>query len=137
MQRKGSSPEECRDLRPIQGLLSGVLLAVPLWVCIGVAIAVSVQDGPISEKQAAILFVAAAAELILLRQTWHVGLRRLRPIEPQPGATVLAAHLSRLRPLLLALFLTGTYLHYMFWDVQLQIAAMPSITVFVHPRALG
>jgi len=139
MEKAGSSRPEDPDFRLIEGLLSGALLSIPLWVCIGIAVAVIVQDGPISALQFVFLLISAAAELVLLRRSWRFGLRRLRPSvhAPHPGAAAVVARLSRFRPLLLLMGLTGTYLHYYFWDIQLQIASMPSITVFVHASVLG
>jgi drug/metabolite transporter (DMT)-like permease len=123
----------------VQGLVSGTLLSAPLWVCIGVAVAVVLQDGPITRLQSAILFLAAAIELVLLRRTWRAikPPARSRASAPQPRAFVAAVGLSRPKPLLLLLGVVGTYLHYYFWDIQLQIASMPSVTVFVHAPALG
>jgi len=139
MQR--ANPREGGDggFKLIQGLVSGTLLSVPLWVCIGVAVAVVFQDGPITRLQSAILLLAAAIELVLLRRTWRAikSSARSRAPAPQPRAAVTAVRLSQPKPLLLLLGVVGTYLHYYFWDIQLQIASMPSVTVFVHAPALG
>jgi hypothetical protein len=137
MQRTG--PEGERDFELIQGLMSGALLSLPLWVCIGVVITAITQDGPVSGLQVAILFLAAAAELALLRQGWRF-LHPSRPGAPAPlqsSAATLAVRSAQLKPLLLLLAATGAYLHLHFWDIQLQIAAMPSVTVFVNAPALG
>jgi len=139
MQRANSREGGDGGVKLIQGLVSGTLLSVPLWVCIGVAVAVVFQDGPITRLQSAILLLAAAIELVLLRRTWRAIYPRTRSRAPaaQPRAVVAAVRLSQPRPLLLLLGVVGTYLHYYFWDIQLQIASMPSVTVFVHAPALG
>ena len=139
MQRANSREGGDGGVKLIQGLVSGTLLSVPLWVCIGVAVAVVFQDGPITRLQSAILLLAAAIELVLLRRTWRAIYPRTRSRAPaaQPRAVVAAVRLSQPRPLLLLLGVAGTYLHYYFWDIQLQIASMPSVTVFVHAPALG
>ena len=139
MQRSNSREGGDGGFKLIQGLVSGTLLSVPLWVCIGVAVAVVFQDGPITRLQSAILLLAAAIELVLLRRTWRAINPRTRSRAPaaQPRAVVAAVRLSQPRPLLLLLGVVGTYLHYYFWDIQLQIASMPSVTVFVHAPALG
>jgi len=139
MQRANSRERGDGGFKLIQGLVSGTLLSVPLWVCIGVAVAVVFQDGPITRLQSAILLLAAAIELVLLRRTWRAinPRTRSRAPAPQPRAAVTAVRLSQPKPLLLLLGVVGTYLHYYFWDIQLQIASMPSVTVFVHAPALG
>ena len=139
MQRANSREGGDCGFKLIQGLVSGTLLSVPLWVCIGVAVAVVFQDGPITRLQSAILLLAAAIELVLLRRTWRAinPRTRSRAPAPQPRAAVTAVRLSQPKPLLLLLGVVGTYLHYYFWDIQLQIASMPSVTVFVHAPALG
>jgi hypothetical protein len=71
--------------------------------------------------------IAAVAELILLRYAW----RMFRP----RGLRELLARASASAPLLrqtaFLAGLVGAYLHYYFWDVQLQIASLHSLTVFV------
>jgi hypothetical protein len=139
MEKAGSNRPEHPDFRLVEGLVFGALLSIPLWVCIGVGVAVMVQDGPISGLQVALLFFAAAAEIVLLGRSWRLDLRRFRPGThvPNAGTAVAVLRLSRLKPLLLMTGLTVAYLHYYFWDIHLQIVAMPAITVFVHAPALG
>lgn len=136
MRRTGSNDPVDRDFRLIQGLASGTLLSIPLWVGIGVVAAVLTQNEPISGLQTVILFVAAAAELVLLRYSWRFGLRRF-PASAPPSGEGSAVRVFRPKPMLQLAGLVGTYLHYYFWDVQLQIASMPAVTVFARASALG
>jgi hypothetical protein len=114
--------------RLIQGILLGAALSIPLWAAIGVVVILLFQEGPITEAEIAAFTVAAAVELILLRFVWLV-------FRPRPAFRHLPARPAARAPLLRqTALLTGlvvAYLHYYFWDVQLQIAALQSVTVFV------
>ncbi len=123
------------------GLLLGLLIAIPLWSCIGIAVVLLFLERPLSEAESAVLMIAAVCEFILLRHS-------LRTFDARPRYRALLARYASTarragaRPPLakqaLALSaLVGAYLHYYFWDVHLQIAALPSVTVFVPVQALG
>jgi len=139
MQQAGSNGSGDGGLKQFQGLVSGVLLSIPLWICIGVVIAVFFQNDSISKLQSAILFVAAAAEFILLRRFWRATYPRTAYRAPpvRAGTATPAPRIPHLKQTFLLLGLVGAYLHYYFWDVQLQIASMHSVTVFVQATALG
>jgi len=125
--------------RLIRGLVSGLLFSIPLWVCICIAVVVLFQEGPITQLQSAILIIAAAAEFVLLRHVWRTKHPRIAPHAPaaRKGAAASAARFPQLKRTFLLLGVVGAYLHYYFWDVQLQIASMQSVTVFVSTPALG
>lgn len=83
--------------------------------------------------------IAAAAALVLPRQAWRTARQRLRVREFRERVDA-GAHGTR--PLLLkqTALLAGlvvTYLHYYFWDVNLQIATLSSVRVFVPVPVAG
>jgi hypothetical protein len=122
-----------------QGVVYGLLISIPLWACVGIGIILLILERPFNEAESAVLMVAAIVELILLRHVW-------REFHPKilydgrlarAGASVMGAHQPLLKQTSLLAGVVGAYLHYYFWDVQLQIAALPSVTVFVPVQALG
>lgn len=114
--------------RLIQGILLGAALSIPLWAGIGAAAILLLQEEPMTQAEIAALVFAAAVELVLLRFLWRLSRPRFdfrhRPARPATRAALLK------RTALLA-GLAVAYLHYYFWDVQLQIASLKSVTVFV------
>ncbi len=115
----------------ILGIFFALVLAIPLWAIIGFAAILLFQDGPFTRGQTAALVTAVAVEGILLRYAWRawrpqLGLRRLlaRAIAARPAQPLLkqTAFLGGL---------VAAYLHYYFWDVQLQIATLNRVTVFI------
>jgi hypothetical protein len=115
----------------ILGIFFALLLAIPLWAGIGFFAILLFQDGPFTRGQTAALVTAAAVEIILLRYAW-------RAWRPQWSIRALFARAIAVRsaqPILkqTALLggLVGAYLHYYFWDVQLQIATLNRVTVFI------
>jgi hypothetical protein len=126
--------------RFVFGLKVALLVSIPVWIAAGLAAILSVQTAPISLLEAFILLASAGAELLLLRQFLNsadVRDRRAELFRGRVGA-ILAAPWSEPVKLSLALGgLSAAYLQYYFWDVQLQIAALHSVTVFVPVNALG
>jgi hypothetical protein len=49
------------------GLVNGLLIVIPLWVAIGVVLAVEFEIGPVAETGSFALMIAAVLEAILLR----------------------------------------------------------------------
>lgn len=167
------------------GLVIGLLIAIPLWVLIAVALNMAFQQGPIDSGTSLAFMVAAVCELLLARRVlkphavrlwrrwfpvfnraaWKSAHRRRhaarrapaansqaisyleaiagKPIHsvqdllavvgpparavPNPGA----ARPSTMRQTVAFASLAIAYLHYYFWDVNLQIASLHSLTVFV------
>lgn len=136
-QRLNTGGNEDHKLR--QGLVFGVLISIPIWAAIGIAVVLPFQEGPITAVQKAVLIVCAVVEFILLRRIWRGMEPRTvyRALVSHSRAAVVAARPANLKPGLLLLGLVGAYLHYYFWDVQLQIASLNSVTVFVNAPALG
>jgi hypothetical protein len=115
----------------VRGVITALLLAIPLWALIGVALILAFQVGPITRGQGAALLIAAAAEAILLRYAW----RAYRP--PMPFRDWLAdvvfvrPSTQGIKQIALLGGVAVAYLHYYFWDVQLQIASLNRVTVFI------
>ncbi len=169
------------------GLVNGLLIAVPLWVFLGIALVLVFQHGPMEEAGSAALMIAGVCEAMLLRpyaRTLCAEIRRyadlrradsrrdaggrragaakhvlgararlpsalekaagrsfnsiedlLRYVEPKSAPSkqaspVVAPHELLRRSLTLGA-LVGAYLQYYFLEVNLQIAALHSLTVFV------
>jgi hypothetical protein len=134
MQRHSIPQEEPADGRKfIQGMLTGLAAAIPLWAALGVVGILYFQEGPIREYQRIALLVAAVVEVFLVSYVW----RTLRPglWLRQAGAGLASRALALRRPALkrtmLLAGLVGAYLHYYFWDVQLQVASLRGVVVFV------
>ncbi len=115
----------------ILGIFFALLLAIPLWAGIGIAAVLLFQEGPVTRGQTAALAAAAVVELILLRYAW-------RAWRPQWSfrallARAIAAYPARpiLKQTALLAGLAVAYLHYYFWDVQLQIATLNKVSVFI------
>jgi len=138
--RQRDGPGNSGALR--QGVVNALVLAIPLWAGIGIAFILLVLQRPISEAESAALMIAAACEFFLLR---HVLLRtaaaRTPDSEPLARPVPAMQRPSRRRPVLKQALtlsaLAATYLQYYFWDVQLQIASLNSVTVFVAAPATG
>lgn len=110
----------------MQGLLSGVLLAIPIWIGIGIGVIAFVLHRRFTASEMLILAVAAAIEFLFLRYAWgwlgwRFGLRTW----------------SGLKRAVLLSGVAVAYLHYYFWDVQTQIAMLPTVTVFVPVHQIG
>lgn len=131
--------DENASRRLIQGLVIGALIAVPVWVWIGIVAFLLLQEGPVSVFESAVLLIAAFVAFIILRHVWRtVGPRIVFRAPPSAsGIATSPVRLPLLRRSLWQLGLVGAYLHYYFWEVQLQIASLNSVTVFVGADALG
>jgi hypothetical protein len=117
----------------IHGLVLGVLAAM-VFILV-------VREAPITTTESVMLVIAAVCEVILLRPALRkfdakgrfgellarAGLTSQRS-SPRPSFAKQALTLSAL---------VATYLHYYFWDVQLQIASLNSVTVFVPVTMAG
>ena len=117
----------------IHGLVLGVLAAM-VFILV-------VREAPITTTESVMLMIAAVCEVILLRPSLRkfdakgrfgellarAGLTSQRS-SPRPSFAKQALTLSAL---------VATYLHYYFWDVQLQIASLNSVTVFVPVTMAG
>jgi len=75
----------------------------------------------------------------LWRRVWRATHPRAALGAPpaRRNAATLRLGMAQLKRPLLLLGLAGAYLHYYFWDVQLQIASLRSVTVFVSAPAIG
>lgn len=111
------------------------MIAIPLWMAIGAGVVVFLLGRPFETAEIVALATAGGVEALLVylawsRLGWRFGLRSALAWVPAgvPRASVRAAHFKRSAMLA---GLVVTYLHYYFWDVQTQIALLPSVTVFV------
>jgi len=120
----------------LRRLLDGALGFVPLWVCIGIGAFVLVQEKQMGGIAAALLVATAALGLFELRRYWLAPPPRLAPValRPVPAAAPRHARRFQLKQTLMLVGLVGAYLHYYFWDVQVQIASLPHVTVFAAER---
>jgi len=135
MQRHSCNPlEEPADGRKfVQGLLIGLAAAIPLWAALGVVGILYFQEGPIREYQRIALLVAALVEVFLVGYVWRTlqpGLW-LRQVAAGPASRALALRPPALKRTMFLAGLVGAYLHYYFWDVQLQVASLRGVVVFV------
>ena len=120
-----------------RGLINGLLIAVPLWVVLGIMPALVLQHWHMDEAASAALMIAAVCEAILVRphaRKFWAGIRRLAYAElqssPSNQSRRAVAPGSLLRQSLALSALAGAYLQYYFLDVYLQIASLPSLTLF-------
>ena len=121
-----------------RGLFNGVLIAVPLWFMLGVIPALALLHWRMDEATSAALMIAAVCEAILVRpyarRLW-AGIRRDACVELQSSplnqSRRAVAPGSLLRRSLALSALAGAYLQYYFLDVNLQIASLPSLTVYL------
>jgi len=114
-------------------LLDGALNFVPLWACIGIAAFVLIQENLMGGLAGALLLATAALGLFELRRYWKSPPAPPVTFTPRPVPALMAQRRPRfqVKQTLMLLALVGAYLHYYFWDVQMQIAMLPSVTVFV------
>ncbi|MDH4095987.1 MAG: hypothetical protein OEV81_14525 [Betaproteobacteria bacterium] len=135
----GGIPPSGKPVMDMGVLVVPLLISIPVWAAIGVAIVLVYLDRRLSEVESAVLVLAAAAELALLRHAWrrhYFSPRRgASPVRPVAGQG--RAWLPSMRRPALMVGAAAAYLHYYFWDVQLQIAALPSLTVFARAPAIG
>jgi hypothetical protein len=133
----------------VLGVIVALLLAIPFWAGLGIVAILVFQSGPITRGQTIALMLAAVVEIILLRYAWRayrpkIDLRQLfrryivAPAPPVARALpATRAFRSTLKQSGLLAALVAAYLHYYYWDVQLQIASLNHLTVFVPTPALG
>lgn len=117
-----------------RGALHGLLFAIPLWIVLGIVAILVVQDGSTNESTSLVLMIAAVGATILARPFLRVlWMRRYPEIKsafvPQFRRTNPPLSLARQTFALSAL--TGAYLQFYFLDVNLQIASLNSVTVFL------
>jgi len=119
-----------------RGLLNALLIAVPLWVVLGVALNLEFMRRPMDESTSAALMLAFALETMLLRAyaraLWTRGLQHVAAKYPPSRQALPGGLTNALFKRTLALSaLVGSYLQYYFWEVNLQIASLNSLTVFL------
>jgi hypothetical protein len=123
--------EEIEGGTLVEGVVFAALLSIPLWAAIAVAAIALFQEGPVTAMQSAAFMIAAAVEAILLRFVWRKHDLKSRIL----GVLARTAAPEQWRPVLRrAAFLGGlvaAFLHYYYWDVQLQIAQLNRVTVFI------
>ena len=113
------------------GLISALLLAIPIWAGLGLGLVFNVANRRLDMPEGIALAVAAVVELVLLQYAWRtLGWRfGLRPSFAMAGVGPGRGSVWRQSSLLFGI--VGAYLHYYFWDVYLQIESMKSVVVFL------
>jgi hypothetical protein len=122
------------------GAVSGLLIAIPLWMLIGAVLAFTFQLGSIEETGSLAFMVAAVVETILLRYACRSFWRKpWRDELAAPRLLAIDAHhavMSTARQTASFAALATAFLSYYFVDVSLQIAKLNSVTVFVNVAPL-
>jgi len=115
----------------VEGVVFAALLSIPLWAAVALAAIGLLQEGPFTALQSAGFMLALAAEAILLRYVWRrTGLKaRIAAVLARRAFPTDRRQMLRRAAFLAAL--VATYLHYYYWDVQLQIAQLNHVTVFI------
>jgi hypothetical protein len=133
----------------VLGVAVALTIAIPFWAGVGIAAIFVFQNGPITRGQSTALILGAAIEIILLRYVWRAyrlkfdlrELLRRYLVAPAPpvahSVPARRAFRSTLKQSGLLAGLAAAYLHYYYWDVQLQIASLNHLTVFVPTPMLG
>jgi hypothetical protein len=133
----------------VLGVAVALMIAIPFWAAVGIAAIFVFQNGPITRGQTTALILAAVIEIVLLRYVWRAYrlkfdfrdlLRRYLVAPAPPVARAIPARRafrSTLKQTGLLAGLVAAYLHYYYWDVQLQIASLNHLTVFVPAASLG
>ena len=123
------------------GLALALLVAIPFWMAVGLALILAYQSGPITQSQSAVLVVAAVAELVLLQYVLRASGAPAGGLGEFAGRSVAVVFRRRKDPLLrqavMLSALSVAYLQYYFWDVYLQIESMNSVTVFLPVARAG
>ena len=122
------------------GLISGLMLAIPLWAGVGAGFITFVLRRPFTPSELWALAIAVAAEVLLLRYAWirlgwRFGVRHALAWTGRGAA--MARRNAPLRRMGLLSVLAVAFLHYYYWDVQTQIAMLPTVTVFVPVPRVG
>lgn len=147
-----------RSIALASGLANGLLISIPLWVLIGIVLVTFFMQGPLNETASVVFMIAAVCEAILARHALRAyrGRSEDGPRDhPESTARTQASFVNRVlrrgaaaaahgtprrvahgnRPRLRQAGAFGAlaiaYLQYYFWDVNLQIASLNSVTVFV------
>ena len=123
------------------GMISGLMLAIPLWAAIGSGFIVFFLHRPFARSELLALAIAAIAQVLLMRYAWRrlgwrFGLSHA-PAAVGAGAQAPVHRSTPARRMGLLAVLAVAYLHYYYWDVQTQIAMLPTVTVFVPVPHIG
>jgi hypothetical protein len=133
----------------VLGVAVALMIAIPFWAGVGIAAIFIFQNGPITRGQSTALILGAVIEIMLLRYVWRAYrlkfdfrdlLTRYWVAPAPPVAQSLPARRafrSTLKQSGLLAGLVAAYLHYYYWDVQVQIASLNHLTVFVPTPMLG
>lgn len=117
-----------------QGLINGLLIAIPLWFLLGIVPVLVFQDGSIDESSSLALMIGAVCETILarpyLRALWVKRHLKLKSA-PIPLPRRMHPPQSLVRQAVALSALVGAYLQFYFLEVNLQIASLNSVTVFL------
>ncbi len=119
---------------PSIGLAHGLLIALPIWIVIGLAGADTLANAFGREAVSLALMAGMVGTVVLARRLLHAPLSQAIAVGRARFAGM-AGSGAAFRPLArqtIALSaLAAAYLQYYFLDVKLQIASMQSVTYFV------
>jgi len=123
-----------------RGALLGLLFAIPLWSVLAIAAIHVFRDGSTNEFTSLALMIAAVGATILARPFLRALWTRRRPALESALILLLRRTfppMSLGRQTLALGALTGAYLQFYFIDVNLQIASLSSVTVFLPVSAMS
>lgn len=123
--------EEFEGRSIVEGVVFAALLSIPLWAVVAIVAIALFQKGPLTAVQSAAFMIAATVEVVLLRYVArrHELKARIRAV--LAGRALPADSRLLLKQTALLGGLVAAYLHYYFWDVNLQIAQLNRVTVFI------
>jgi hypothetical protein len=128
------------NARFVHGLKVALLLSIPVWMVAGLTSILTLQNSPITALECVALMCLAAAELLLLRHFLNsrdAPARRAVPVQGSILATIGMPWSAMVKRSLALSGMSVAFLQYYYLDVQLQIASLHSVTVFVPVNALG
>jgi hypothetical protein len=124
-----------------RGLKLGLLLAIPLWLAMGGLALPLFGASPIAETLSVVCMIAAVSEAILVRSIWRADRVTASRLTVNAVASIFreighAGGTTLSRAMALGA-LAGSYLYYYFCEIQLQIASLNSLVVFIPVPSLA
>lgn len=132
MDPRRPAPQDDIEARAlVEGVVFAALLSIPLWAAIAAVAIALFQESPVTAMQSAAFMIAAAVEAILLRFVWRKHDLKARILDLVARVAAPAEWWPVVRRAAFLGGLVAAFLHYYYWDVQLQIAQLNRVTVFI------